>query len=93
MDYNIQTDPDCGTQLNQNAHMKLLAVNEDENGWCLILWTCRPSREGVHAFCTQPQQTLQQQQWIASQYALLDLTEVVVTQNTVLEGTKCFVSS
>lgn len=89
--YTIINDKDCKTQLTENAHMKLLDSNTDANGTsCIILWTCRPSRQGVHAFCSKTKLSDQQRQWISKQYKQLDVKAVKVVHNTDYKNGKCF---
>lgn len=89
--YTITNDKDCTTQLTENAHMKLIDSNTDANGTtCIILWTCRPSREGVHAFCSKTKLSDQQRQWIAKQYKELGLKPDKVVQNTDYKNGQSF---
>lgn len=88
--YVIATDQSCTTQLTESARMKLLAVNKTKNDYCLMLWTCRKSREGVHAFCSTKQLSNTQKSWIQSQYKTYRLTGEVVKQDKDFSKGKCF---
>lgn len=88
--YVIATDESCSTQLTENARMKLLAVNTDCGGYCLMLWTCRTSREGVHAFSTHKEISPAQKSWIKKQYKAFGLTGQLVEQNKDYSKGPCF---
>ncbi len=91
LDYEITSDKNCPTQLSEHAHMKLLAANNDADGsYCILLWTCRKSREGVHAFCTDSKVSDRQKRWIRNQYRQLSLTKVEVEHNKDYKNGKCF---
>lgn len=89
--YVITNDKDCTTQLSENAQIKLLALHTDVDGsYCILVWTCRTSREGVHAFCTKTKLSVKQKKWIASEYKRLGLSEVKVVHNTDYKNGECF---
>lgn len=90
--YVISNDKDCTTQLTENASLKLIATNADPNGtYCVLLWTCRPSREGVHAFCSKNKVSDNMKKWISGQYKKLKpLKEHQVTQNKDYKDGNCF---
>lgn len=84
------SDASCSHSLENTAHIKLLAVNEDNpNGYCILVWTCQPKNEVVHTFCQNTQQTVKQRQWIADQYKALNLTSVTAMQNNSHKGDAC----
>lgn len=72
--------------------MKLLSSNTDhtESSFCLTLWTCRPSREGLHAFCNKPQVSKLQHRWIARQFKSYGQTKNDVQQNVDYRRQGCF---
>lgn len=89
--YIITNDNDCGTQLYERAHMKLLSLNTDADGsYCIIVWTCRTSQEDVNALCTNTKISDKQKKWISSQYKQLGITEIKVLHNTDYKNGKCF---
>lgn len=95
LDYVIRTDEECATQSSEPelAQMKLIASNSDtgvDGSSCLFLWTCRTSREGVHAFCSKPNISPQQKEWIYQQYEKFNLTPVEVDQNIDYKDGPCF---
>lgn len=92
--YVITTDKNCATPLAETARAKLIASNTDDDGTsCIFLWTCRTSREGVHAFCSRTNVSDQQKKWISKQYKKLELTKVKVVHNTDYKNGRCFKKS
>lgn len=91
LEYVIVNDKDCRMPLTETARMKLIASNAEADGsYCIILWTCRTSRQGVHAFCTTTKISHRQRNWISAQYKLLRLLEIKVVHDQDYKDGKCF---
>ncbi|XP_037043403.1 uncharacterized protein LOC119079524 [Bradysia coprophila] len=90
--YNITSGADCPTKLVDNsARLKVIVSNKDTDGsCCIIMWNCRKSREGVHAFCDKREVSEEQSKWIRKQFDKLDLTALQVKQTADYNGGKCF---
>lgn len=91
-EYEITTDGNnCETPLKENAYLKIIAENTDtDKSYCLLVWTCRKSRAGVHAICTKNKVSKKQQTWIDDQFAQLKLHNINLINNADLKNGKCF---
>lgn len=90
-EYKITSDKDCPTKLNESARLKLISQNtDDDKSYCLLVWTCRKSREGVHVFCTKSKVSAKQTKWIREQYKQLKLKKIDVEHNADYKNGKCF---
>lgn len=74
------------------AHLKLISQRSEGRQYCFMLWTCRKSRQGVHAFCNTQTISKRQRSWILSEYARIDssLSPAVVNQDDNYLGGVCF---
>lgn len=78
--YHLATDPSCSAKVNEIAAMKLLYKHYTGSERCIILWTCRSSRSGVHAFCNTPTVSAVMDSWIKDRYAYLRLAPQPILQ-------------
>lgn len=93
--YLIETaDTGCSVVVNERAHLKMLSVRDEIflGQYCFMLWTCRKSRQGVHAFCNVQNISRSLRKWILEQYQQIDRTLVPkeVQQNAKYENGVCF---
>lgn len=72
--YVIATDDSCSTKLHEDARLKVLARNNINEERCVFVWVCRPSREGVYAWCNKRTVSPRMDKWIQKQYADLKIT-------------------
>lgn len=74
--------------------MKLINYRKGFDGsYCLLLWTCRPSRQGFHAFCSKQNVSKDQVKWIKDQFARHGQTPLAVEQVEDYRNGKCFPTS
>lgn len=90
--YKIATEPGCPTPLNELARLKTLAQygRPGDQRYCLILWTCRPSRQGLHAFCNTQIVDAAQQRFIDQAFQYYEQPQVHVLQTSDYRDSKCF---
>jgi len=88
--YKISTAPSCPTQSSESAHWKIISCKTECDGsYCIMVHSCRESREGVHALCSSSQVTPTQHEWINDEYKKLNLTPVYVKQDTDYKQGAC----
>lgn len=74
-EYSIKTGKDCPKQLNEGARAKLLSAKDDAGGICVVVWTCRTSRTGVHAWCNKSKLSKNLKKWVDDEFKRLRLSK------------------
>lgn len=84
----------CSVIVDEFAHLKMIALKKDifSRVYCFLLWTCRASREGVHAFCNAQKISDKLRSWILTEYKKVDssLVPQVVNQTSDYRNGVCF---
>lgn len=89
--YEIETEDGCPTPLNESAHLKVLSEYRTfDQIYCLILYTCRPSRQGLHAFCSTPHINRVLRLMIDYEFRKYGQPQYNVKHNTDYRSGKCF---
>lgn len=88
--YHLATDPSCSVKVNEGAAMKLLYKLYVGDERCLILWTCRSSRKGVHAWCNTPKVSAPMDTLVRARYAYLKLNPLPIIQQVSYKNGPCF---
>lgn len=92
-DYSIKEDEGCPytpIKVNELGHLKLVTTRTDsEATYCLMVWTCRTTRKGFHAWCNNNDVSIEMYRLIGEAFRGLGKKAIYKLHNYEQITTKC----